>query len=663
MKGLLLCTAFAGAVVSAPALAQDDAPDQTDDEDVIIVLGQGLPETPATPAYATIELERDRIVSSGSGRIEDVLSNIAGFQLYRRADSRAANPTTQGASLRALGGNATSRALVLLDGVPLTDPFFGYIPLNAVAPERLESISVTRGGGSGPFGAGALAGTIQLESANAASLGLFNGQALINNRAETQLSATAAPEIGDGYATIGGRWDRGKGFYTTPEDERVPATSRGEFDSWSVSARLVQRVAPDVEVQLRGLAYDDRRTFRFDGADNTNEGQDISARIVSRGEWQVDALAYAQWRNFSNIVISSSSFRPVLDQRDTPTEGLGGKIEVRPPVGPDHTLRLGVDYRHAEGNLEEVNTFSGLRLAGGVNSDFGVFVEDDWEIGDLILTGGLRADRSSIRNGYFQTEADGRTNYEDRGDWYLSYRAGALYQATDTVRLRAATYTGLRQPTLNELYRPYQIFPDVYLANAALDVERLEGYEAGIDWEPAPGTQFSLTAFDNEVENAITNVTIGENLNERRNLDAIEVRGLEAAAQYTFDTLSFNGTLVYTDAEQRASGTAAPLDGNRPAQTPEWAASGTLSWRPVEGAQFAATLRHTAAQFEDDLETFTLPPATTVDLFAQYPLIAQLSVVGRVENLLDERIVTLNRGDQIDLGAPQTFWIGLRYGF
>ena len=91
-----------------------------------------------------------------------------------RASSSSAAPTAalptpraQGATLRALGGNATSRALVLLDGVPMTDPFFGYVPFNAIAPERLASIRVTRGGGSGPFGSGALAGTIELESADA----------------------------------------------------------------------------------------------------------------------------------------------------------------------------------------------------------------------------------------------------------------------------------------------------------------------------------------------------------------------------------------------------------------------------------------------------------------------------------------------------------------
>jgi len=661
MKSALFLASTACLTIAMPASAQDAG--ESEDENLIIVLGEGLPDTPAAPAYSTIEITRDQITSSGSGRLDDILLNVAGFQQFRRADSRSSNPTAQGVTLRALGGNATTRALVTLDGVPLTDPFFGYVPFNAVAPERLGSISVTRGGGTGPFGSGALAGTIALNSADAATLGLFNAQALVNDREETQLSATFAPEIGEGYGVISGRWDRGQGFFTTPVDQRVSASARAQFESWSVSGRLVQPLGDDVELQLRGLAYDDARTLRLEGQDSTNQGQDISARMVSRGPWQIDVLTYAQWRNFTNVVISSNSFNPVLDQRDTPSTGLGGKIELRPPVGDLHTLRLGVDYRRSEGDLEEINAFSGPRFAGGVNTMLGLFAEDDMALGSLVLTGGVRLDRSTIRDGYFETVAAGRTEYDDRADWYFSWRAGALFEASDTVRLRAAAYTGLRQPTLNELYRPFQIFPVTFLANAELELERLEGFEAGVDWEPAEGAKFSLTAFDNQVANAVANVTIGTNLNQRRNLDAVEARGIEASGQYSAGAFSVNGSLAITEAQVRGSGFSDPLDGLRPAQTPDWAASLSASWRPQAGALFSATLRHVGAQFEDDRESDVLPAATTVDLFAQYPLVDRLSVVARAENLLDERIVTLNRGGRLDLGVPQTFWFGLRYGF
>ena len=101
----------------------------------IVVTGHGLRETPATPAYDVTVLTREALTRAASGRIEDVLSGVAGFQQFRRSDSRSSNPSAQGVTLRALGGNATSRSLVLLDGVPMADPFFGYIPFSALAPD------------------------------------------------------------------------------------------------------------------------------------------------------------------------------------------------------------------------------------------------------------------------------------------------------------------------------------------------------------------------------------------------------------------------------------------------------------------------------------------------------------------------------------------------
>ena len=336
----------------ATPLAAQEA-ETTAEDGAIVVIGEGLETAPSVVAYSSTEIEREAIISAPSGRIEDVLSNVAGFQQFRRSDSRSSNPSAQGVTLRALGGNATSRALVLLDGVPIADPFFGYIPLSSVNTDQLSRIRVTRGGGSGPFGAGALAGTIELESADANTLGGFSGSVLGNNRGETEATASLAKNLGSGFGVVSGRWDRGKGFFTTPADERVPASARAAFDSWSLALRGAASFSDTVELQVRGAAFRDERTLRFEGADSSSEGQDASIRIVGRGDWQFDALAYLQARNFSNVVIISTRFVRVLDQRNTPSTGLGGKFELRPPVGQDHTLRLGIDYRHADGELQE----------------------------------------------------------------------------------------------------------------------------------------------------------------------------------------------------------------------------------------------------------------------------------------------------------------------
>lgn len=665
-------------MLPAPVLAQATDTDEAEDEaaaessvPVIVVTGEGLSATPATPAYSTQVIERDRLLSTGSGRIEDALSSVAGFQQFRRSDSRSSNPSAQGVTLRALGGNASSRAAVLLDGVPMADPFFGFIPFTAIAPERLTSARITRGGGSGPFGAGALAGTIELTSADAATLGRFGGHAYVNDRGETEAAAHLAGDLGDGFGVVSGRWDRGKGFFTTPEADRVPATARARFDSFSLQARGVAPLTETVELQARVLVYDDRRTLRFEGANSSSSGQDASLRLIGRGDWQFDVLAYLQARNFTNVVISSTRFVPVLDQRNTPSTGIGGKFEVRPPVGDSNVLRIGTDYRSSDGELYEVaiSAFTGRvterRNAGGTNTDLGFFVEDDLLLGPLTLTAGARLDRYTIRDGFFAaTDANGVTlrefAYEDRAGWEESFRGGFVFEAGGGFRLRSAAYTGLRLPTLNELYRPFVVFPVTTNANAALDNERLEGFEAGIDFRPNEDVDLSLTAFDNRVEGAIANVTLDSVTRQRQNIDRIRARGIEGSANLSFGALSFDGSITYTDAEARQAG--ADFDGNRPAQTPQWTGSATLSYRFGQRGLLAATLRHVGKQFEDDLETDVLPAATTFDAFAELPLSRMVSLVLRGENLTDENVVTRNQGGSIDYGAPRTVWAGIKLG-
>ncbi|WP_394729955.1 TonB-dependent receptor [Altererythrobacter sp. GH1-8] len=660
--------------LAQPAMAQEEPnADREERPDPIVVTGQGLGDAPSVAAYASSEITRDDLTAVPSGRIEEALGAIAGFQQFRRSDSRSSNPSAQGVTLRALGGNATSRALVLLDGVPMADPFFGYIPLSAIAPEQLARIRVTRGGGSGPFGAGALSGTIELESAGVESLSPLAASALVNDRGETEASASLAQELGTGGLVVSGRWDRGQGFFTTPQDQRIPATARAGFESWSLGVRSVVSLTPDIELQARAIAFRDERTLRFDGADSSSEGQDASIRLVGKGTWQFDALAYVQARNFSNIVISSTRFVRVLDQRNTPSTGLGGKLEIRPPVGDAHTLRIGADYRRADGELQEeaYSAFSGVlterRWAGGNTSNLGLFAENDWQAGPLLLTGGLRADYTRIADGFYRAENSAGNvisdiTASDRSDWRLSWRGGLRYELSKSVAIRAAGYTGLRLPTLNELYRPFVVFPVVTQANAELEAERLEGLEVGADIRPFDEFSLSLTAFDNEVEGAVANVTLASNLRQRRNIPAISAQGIEASAEWEIGSFELKASAVWSDAEIKGDDASFELSGNRPPQVPRFAASATGSWSSRDGWRLAAQLRHTGAQFEDDLETDRLRAATILSAFAEIPIRQKLRFILRGENLFDKKIVTRNSDGAVDLGAPRTIWIGLRYG-
>lgn len=659
--------AVALAALLAPGLAlAQSAPADRD----IVVLGQPLPLPPGVPAYGAVVIDRARLTGDASGRVEDVLADVAGFQQFRRADSRSANPSAQGVTLRALGGNASSRALVLLDGVPLADPFFGYIPFNALAADRLSSVRITRGGGAGAFGAGALAGTIELASATRRDLPPVTGDVFYGSNAAVEASGSVSPDVAGGFVSLSGKVERGDGFFTTPVAQRTTASARARYRDGSGSMRAVIPLDPQTEVQASTLLFRDNRTLRFVGADSSAEGEDASIRVIHRGAWAVEALAYVQARNFTNRVISATTAKLTLDQRNTPATGIGGKVELRPPLGPDHLVRIGVDARLGDGTLyEDAYAASGAvttrRTAGGRSSTTGLFVEDDWTIGRLVLTAGGRVDRWTIRDGFLrETNAVGRvtndTRFADRDGTEGTGRAGALFHASDAVALRAAAYTGFRLPTLNELYRPFVLFPVTTQANAALGLERLRGFEGGVDLKPFAGLSVGVTAFSNRLAGAIANVTIAPNLRQRQNVDAIVARGVEVTARARHGALMLDASYAFSDSTVRASGASAQLNGFVPAQSPRHSASATLGWAGPHGWGASLTARYVGRQYEDDLQTDVLPAATTLDAVLTVPVARHVAVVLRGENLFEETVVTRNAAGSIDLGTPRTLWIGLR---
>jgi len=669
IRNLTIASLCGGAILAPwPALADDG-----NAADTIIVLGRGLDLPPGTPAYSSVTVDRERLLENPAGTIEDALADVSGFQQFRRSDSRSANPSSQGVTLRALGGNASSRALVLLDGVPLADPFFGSIPFNALSPDTIGAVRVTRGGGAGAFGAGTVAGTIELFSADRAQLPLLSASGFYGSDNAQQVRATVSPDVGGGFLSISGAFARGDGFWTTPEAQRGPADVPARYRNWSVNLRGVAPVGTQGEIQARINIFRDDRTLRFAGADTGIEGQDASLRYLSRGAWQVEALAYVQLRNFDNIVVSSTSFRPTLNQRNTPATGLGGKIELRPPVGGGHVLRLGADTRHADADMyeEALNAGTGAvtvrREASGAQMTSGLYVEDDWTLGPVVLTGGVRADYWSIRNGRTSERnavSDALTTniFPDRDDWETSVRAGLLWHASGMLAVRAAGYTSFRLPTINELYRGFTVFPIVTQANAELAPERLKGAEIGFDLRPVPGVHLSVTAFYNRLDNAVANVTIGTNLRQRRNVDAIETKGVEVTGSANIGAFDVAASWAYNDSLVEASGLAAALDGRQPAQSPRHSASAALGWHAPNDGRLAVTARYIGPQFEDDLETDRMPGVVTLDGYARMPLGSGLAVVGRIENMLDATVLTRKVGTSIDLGTPRTFWIGVQFG-
>src|SRR5262249_35680402 len=129
---------------------------------------------------------------------------------------------------------------------------------------------------------------------------------------------------------------------------------------------------------------------------------------------------------------------------------------------------------------------------------------------------------------------------------FVSPRISAAYTLSNDVSLHAAFYRAHRTPTLNELHRGFRVGAIQTDPNPLLDPESLTGLEAGALYTRNI-LSARVTAFWNELDNAITNVTVGTNLRQRQNTDTVRALGMELEADIRpTDRLTFSGVVGLT---------------------------------------------------------------------------------------------------------------------
>jgi outer membrane receptor protein involved in Fe transport len=666
-----------------------DAPADLPD---IVVTAARLPPAASEAAFSVIRIGEERL--SRETRLDEALRSVPAVSLFRRTSSLGANPTTQGISLRSIAPSGAGRTLVTLDGVPVNDPFGGWVIWSQVPTESLSGLDIIRGAGAGPYGAGALTGVISLRERDTTggalelSAGELGGQRL---GAATTLSAgrfsltgAVQRELSDGYAPVRGP---AAGAADTPLDL---ATLAG-------SIRADAALGGDVALSLRASAYDEDRGSGLVGARSSATGESFSATLSrapaeDRLGWR--AQVWRRTSDFANTSVAVAAGRgsttPANDQFATPSEGWGWNLALRRAAVSLGAGRLewevGADARYAEGETRELfrfmaGAFTRDRVAGGETSVVGAYGEASWTAGPWLVAGGLRLDGWENAGGR-RIERDLATGLPtlnetdpDRSGDVVSARLAARRELGGGWAGRAAAYSGFRPATLNELHRPFRVGNDLTEANAALEPERLQGLESGLAWSNG-ATEVQATVFWNRIEEAIVNVTIGAGpgtfpragfvpvggaLRQRQNAGVIEAVGIEASVEHRIDDhLSLDGAVSITEAELDGGKAAPQLTGLRPAQAPVVSASAGVIWRATERLTLVGRVRYEGDRFDDDLNSRTLDEAVTLDARAEWTV--RDGVVGflAADNLFDAEVEVSETGDGVEgYGPPRMLRAGL----
>ncbi len=663
----------------APAWAQTNSGVET-----VVVTGAKLPEPVGNAAFSVVTL--DQTALSQFDQLDASLEQVPGLSLFRRSTSQSSNPTTDGVSLRSIAPSGAGRALVLLDGVPLNDPFGNWVIWGALPYESIGSAEIERGAGSGPYGAGALTGTILLSERDFVD-GVSQADASAGNLGTYRVGASGGAAIGkvDLFGSADG--ERSNGWIPVLPSQQGAADNHTWLDDGAATLRA-QTQFDDVIATARVGYYDQALGAGLQGAESKARGETASLTVAEPARagnigWRVQGwLIDSNLSNTSVSVLTNQSVAtPANDQYAIPALGFGFNAAVRGSSG-DFRWEAGGDLRHNGGESREdylysttLDHFLDGRRSGGQLFVGGLYAEGAYDTGKWLLTAGIRADYWSDSQGHLvqTTLATGAvtsaSDYPGRDGVVPTARVGARYNFPGSFfgdqYLRVAAYSGFRPPSLNELYRPFRVGNLTTAANAALVPEELYGVEAG--WGGVRGGfSWDVTGFLNQLHNAVENVTTGVNTQQRDNVGDINAKGIEAdAAEKLTDTLSLRAAVSLTDARVDPSdGVLAiypRLEGKRPAEAPTTTITAGADWTPIDKLALSAEVHWDSARFEDDLNTLRLGSAFVLDLRAEYEIRDHISVFAAVDNVAGVNIATADTTGVVNYGEPRVYEIGLKY--
>jgi outer membrane receptor protein involved in Fe transport len=663
--------------------------------DEVVVTANRREETLREVAAHVTVLGREEIDQSAALSVDDLLRQVPGFSLFRRSSGLVAHPTSQGVSLRGIGPSGASRTLVLLDGVPLNDPFGGWVQWARVPQESLDCIEIVRGGGSDLWGSSALGGVLQILTASPRQRSLSGA---LEGGDHGQLRAGVSASGRRGPLGLSADVSRLEGGYPVlREDQRGAIDVDATSEATAFYGRMDASLSPAATLLARGNFFDEDRGNGTPLTTNGTTGGYLTAGLSrvgpQGGEWTASLAGHRQSfaSTFSSQAADRSSEIPSLDQFDVSAEALSGAAQWTGEIGGRHSLTAGFDARWTGAeNAEdffysaEEGRFLRRRRAGGEQLQGALYLQEELDLGERWrFTFGGRVDAWSNRSG-FRTErtlSDGTVlaseEFPNRNEIAFSPRLSLVYAARERLLLRGALYRAFRAPTINELYRPFRVRNDITAANAGLDPEILTGAELGLDLGTSR-SGFRLTAFWNHEEDAVSNVTLGLGpgavspcgfvpaggiCRQRQNLEDVRIAGLEAEAEHRPTPFwRISASYLLSRPEIRKASQDPGLEGNRLAQVPEHQIVARLGYANVDRLAGSLQLRYGSEQLEDDLNTLALDGYLVADLLLRRRLRQGVELFAGIENLFDETVEAGRTADGlVSVGAPRLIHGGVRF--
>ena len=609
------------------------------DMENILVSASLLPITSKRSANAITIIGSDQIKNRAVVSVSDLLRDVAGLAVSR---SGVQGSQTQ---IRVRGGEA-NHLLVLIDGVEVNNPSqndeFNWGNLVASDIERIE---VIRGPQSSMLGSDAMAGVVNI----------------ITRSADQPLSTNIFSEIGsfntqNNGISIGlkdGAFDMRLGISDLQTDGDNISRSGSEKDGYentNLNLKSGWRVSNQLNLTLAARQSDGINEFDADiNFDSLIDDQDDLSKFLSStkrlkadyssldGHWQ-HQLSIARSTNenaeFNGNIPGTATYSN-KDQQRLVSSLLWGEL--------NHRLSFLVEREEEKFQQR------------GVINDYGIFGIYDPNQKRSRDTDSMALEyRADISD---KLTVAASTRYDDNSEFNTgnTSRIEAIYQINDSLRMRSAYGTAIKNPTFTERFGFYTNF----IGNPSLEPEQSSNWELGIDQQFLGGhSSISFTLFNSELENEIDGnfvdpVTFRYTSVNRAGLSKRQGMELITLNQFN-DAVSLNFSYTYTDAVESDGNDRYVDEVRRPRHT----GSLNLSWQVKDTLHINTNAQHNGSQIDVVYpENVKLADYTLINLSANYKATQNLDIYIRFDNLFDESYEEVFSYQTLGFSAN----IGIRY--
>jgi len=665
---------------------------------------------------STTVLSREQIQALPETGVDQIVNRIPGVWLPTIPTGQL-HPTSQPVSIRGFGTVTTINTLVMVDGVPINDPYFRTINWSTIPKNSVQRIEVIRGGGATSlWGNMAMGGVINIVTREPTktgvsadvSYGTYNtvstdvsGEVVVNDRLR----------VGASYSH-----NQSSGYNLTPAQYQnvnlVPTASKA--DNVAVSAFLT----PTDNLKLFAKAYFNQ-TYEDGLVWNHAHNNWSTYRLLAGGSYRLDeesSINFSAWGagvSFGTINVANGSYtlnnttatnQFVSQIESAPSSEQGGALFYEGSLGPLRDVKAGVDTRRIV-----ISDFNYLYAsAGAAPSPFfangehrfqGVFAQGTYRFTGVPLdvTVGVRGDFWQALNANVLTVNSG-TNVIVPNSSASSFdpRVGIKFQATDELAVRAAVYRNFSAPGMNQMYRSTASGTNYLATNPNLQPMTNFGQEVGVDFQ---WRAFSLsgTYFNNNLNNFIDFVTVCNaspacaapfiaaaglspaftSVRQYQNVGNATFQGFEIIGSWQpFEQLKLGASFVNTIAYLTTSYHPTLLrTGVQLGQVPTTMVTANAEWRPIPGLVITAALKSFPSFWADTGHTQLNEGATLIDLGVTYSPVKDVDIYGSIQNITNAQYLAsgytvtsfegsaVNAGAIPALGPPLMAMVGMRVRF